>query len=489
MSSLSSALNYALAGLSTSAAQSALVSRNVSNAGQENYTRRTADVFTMPGGAPSVVGYTRSTDKQLLEKLLGSTSNSLSKQVALDSLTRLSGVLGAGDDGTTLGEKIATLQQALKTYETDPGNDTLASRVVTTAGVVTSALNTASEEIHAVRRDADQAMSESVDRVNSLLTQFKVVNDTIVRGQGSPADLNDALDQRDGILKQLSEEIGISTMSRSNNDLVIFASGGAVLFEGAPRTVSFMPSHPLNAGMDGNAVYVDGVAVTGSGSPMPVTSGKLAAYQDIRDRVAVQAQIQIDELAGGLIRNFAEHDPGDPPSLPDVEGLLYDSLGGGLPGTPAPAGLAARIALNPLADPSKGGDLHLIRDGGFGGPAYVSNTTGASGNQFRLTQVIAAMGSPSDFDLSAGLGSQVSVIDFASRIAGWIEGSRQKAQSESEGASAAQARTNESLQRVTGVSIDQEMAQLLDLEKSYQASSKIVSVIDSMLSSLFEAVR
>jgi flagellar hook-associated protein FlgK len=33
------------------------------------------------------------------------------------------------------------------------------------------------------------------------------------------------------------------------------------------------------------------------------------------------------------------------------------------------------------------------------------------------------------------------------------------------------------------------MAQLLDLEKSYQASSKVMSVVDSMLSSLFDAVR
>lgn len=488
MSSLSSALNYALAGLSTNAAQSALVSRNVSNAGQENYTRKTADVYTMPGGAPSVVGYTRSTDKQLLEKLLGATSNSVSKQAVLDSLTRLSGVLGAGDDGTTLGEKIAALQQSLRTYESDPSNDTLASQVLTAAGTVTSALNDASGEIQSVRSEADQAMAESVDRVNNLLSQFKVVNDTVVRGQGSPADLTDALDLRDGILKQLSEEIGISTLSRSNNDIVIFASGGAVLFEGTPRTVSFSPSHPLDAGTDGNAVYVDGVPVTDSGSPMPITSGKLAAFRDIRDNVTVQAQTQIDELAGGLIRNFAEHDPADPPSLPDVAGLLYDNLGGGIPGIPAPAGLASRIAINPLGNPAKGGDLHLIRDGGFGGAGYVMNNSAVSGYQGRLSQLISAIDDRSDFDSSAGIGSQISVKDFAARISGWIEGKRQTAQTENESASAAQARTSESLKRVTGVSIDQEMAQLLDLEKSYQASSKIMSVVDSMLASLLEAV-
>jgi flagellar hook-associated protein 1 FlgK len=222
---------------------------------------------------------------------------------------------------------------------------------------------------------------------------------------------------------------------------------------------------------------------------MPVTSGKLAAYQDIRDRVALSAQKQIDELAAGTMRAFAEKDPSDPPVLPDVEGLFVDSGGYGLPGVPATAGLAGRIKVNPLGDPASGGDLHLMRDGGFGGASYVMNTSGSAGFQSRLSQMISAVDGQSSFDLDAGLGSNVSIKEFGTRMAGWIEGKRQAAKTDNESASAKQTRASESLQRVSGVSIDQEMAQLLDLEKSYQASSKVMSVVDSMLSSLFDAVR
>jgi flagellar hook-associated protein 1 len=262
-----------------------------------------------------------------------------------------------------------------------------------------------------------------------------------------------------------------------------------VLFEGTARPVSFVPTNPLQAGIDGNAVYVDGVNVTGANSPMPVTGGKLAAFQDIRDNVAVHAQRLIDELAAGTIRAFAEKDPTDPPSLPDVEGLFIDPAGLGLPGTPALAGLAGRISINPLGDPAEGGDLHLIRDGGFGGSAYVSNSGGSVGFQARLAQAIAAIDGQSTFDAGAGLGTGISIKEFGSRVSGWIDARRQSAQAENESASARQSRTSDSLQRLTGVSIDQEMAQLLDLEKSYQASSKIMSVVDNMLASLFEAVR
>ena len=70
----------------------------------------------------------------------------------------------------------------------------------------------------------------------------------------------------------------------------------------------------------------------------------------------------------------------------------------------------------------------------------------------------------------------------------WIEATRQDAQSSLDIAQATALRASDSLGRVTGVNIDFEMAALMDLEKSYQASSKVLSVVDSMLAVLLEAV-
>jgi flagellar hook-associated protein 1 FlgK len=71
----------------------------------------------------------------------------------------------------------------------------------------------------------------------------------------------------------------------------------------------------------------------------------------------------------------------------------------------------------------------------------------------------------------------------------WVEASRQSAQKAMDVAGATRARASDSLARVTGVNIDHEMAILLDLEKSYQASSKVLATIDAMLAALMEAVR
>ena len=48
-------------------------------------------------------------------------------------------------------------------------------------------------------------------------------------------------------------------------------------------------------------------------------------------------------------------------------------------------------------------------------------------------------------------------------------------------------RSSEALSKDTGVNIDEEMTSLLDLERSYQASTRLITTIDSMLKSLLAA--
>ena len=489
MATLSSALNYALSGLSVTAAQSALVSRNVSSAGDENYTRKSAEVHTLPGGALAIANINRSMDKQLLDKLLSSTSDSAGRQTIIDALNRISATVGDPEADGSLAALLGKLEDSLKTYEANPSNSALAATALESARDLVSKLNTTSAEVVSIRSEADKAMSNSVDHINTLLAQFKVVNDSIVRGSGTANDLAESLDQRDSILRLLSEEIGISTVSRSNNDVLIYAEGGSVLFEGSPRNVSMTPTSVFDAHSVGEGVYIDGVMVTGNAAPMRISAGRLAALSKVRDDISVTMQQQVDEIASGLVRNFAESDQSALPSLPDVAGLFLDSAGGVPLAGAAPVGLASRIKLNPLADSQAGGSPQMIRDGGFGGSSYVYNQQGNASYQNRIDQLISSFDAVISFGSSSGLDASASLKEFGTNSAAWVEFQRQTAHAASDGASATRTRASESLLRVTGVNIDQEMAALLDLEKSYQASSKVISVIDSMLTSLLEAVR
>ena len=489
MATISSALNFALGGLSASAAQSALVARNVSSAGDENYTRKTAQIYTLPGGAPTVTAFSRSTDRQLLDKLLTANSDAAGRQVTLDALNRMSALSGDPEDGQSVAAALGRLQQSLSVYETNPSSMVLAGQAVESARAVAAKLNGAAAEVAQMRSEADRAISDSVERVNNLLAQFKVVNDSIVRGQGTAMELAETLDQRDAILKQLSEELSLRTTARPNNDLLIYAEGGAVLFEGSPRAIAFSASEPLQPGLAGNPVLIDGVPVTGEGAAMAVPGGKLAALARLRDGFGLQFSTQLDQIAAGLVRGFAERDPAVPATLPEVAGLFLGD-GNSLPGVSAPPpGLAARLRINSLADAEQGGSALLLRDGGFGGAAYIRNTMAQPAYQARIAELADALDTAQGFGQPAGIGGTVSLKALSIQSSGWIEAARQSAQKSHDVASATRARAGDSLARVTGGSIDQEMAALLDLEKSYQASSKVLATVDAMLAALMEAVR
>ena len=455
MATLSTALNYALAGLSVSATQSSVVSRNVSSAGDENYTRKSADIVSLPNVGPVVAQISRSSDRLLLDKLMTSTSDASSKQIVLDALSRMSSLTGDPEADQSIAASLSRLQDALRNYEQNPSSGILAQSAVEAARNVAQKTNTASSEVDAVRSDADSGMADSAERIRNLLAQFKIANDSVVRGQGTAGDLSETLDQRDAIIKLLSDEIGIRTTVRPNNDVQIYAEGGAVLFEGSPRTVGFEKSDLLTSGVPGNALTIDGVPVTGANAPMPVSGGKT--------------------------------DPQIPAGLPVVEGLFRGT--GAVPSQNGlNSGLAGKLRINEMADPDQGGSPSLLRDGGFGGPGYVRNIAGQSGFQARIAELVDALDTKRDFDNQSGLGGSASLKEFSTKSASWVETRRQAARASLDAATATKSRATTSLAQVSGVNIDQEMATLLDLEKSYQASSKVMSVVNSMLTTLLEVV-
>jgi flagellar hook-associated protein 1 FlgK len=146
------------------------------------------------------------------------------------------------------------------------------------------------------------------------------------------------------------------------------------------------------------------------------------------------------------------------------------------------------IRVNPAVDPDQGGDLALVRDGGIAGAAYVYNAGGGAGYTDRLEEYIDQMHATQAFDPLAKLSSSATLDSFAASSAGWLEEARRTSGNEAEYRQTVLERSSDALSKVTGVNLDEEMTLMLDLERTYQASSKLISTIDSMLDSLLTAV-
>jgi flagellar hook-associated protein 1 FlgK len=137
----------------------------------------------------------------------------------------------------------------------------------------------------------------------------------------------------------------------------------------------------------------------------------------------------------------------------------------------------------------RGGNARLIRDGGINGAAYVYNTTGEAGFTGRISQLVNLMTTQSAFDPNAGASTAASIINFAASSTSWLEAKRSSASADSDYQTTLLDRSNQALSNVRGVNTDDEMAKMLELERSYSASAKLIATVDQMLQSLLAAVR
>jgi flagellar hook-associated protein 1 FlgK len=153
-------------------------------------------------------------------------------------------------------------------------------------------------------------------------------------------------------------------------------------------------------------------------------------------------------------------------------------------------GLAGSIFVNPSVDQSAGGNANLLRDGAISGnPAYRYNTTNAAGYSARLQQMVDRMATNRPFDPAAMAKPNANLIDFAGSSVSWLEAKRKNASDEATYSQTLLERSAEALSNVSGVNMDDEMSFMLQIERTFSASSKLIATVDAMLKDLLATVR
>ncbi|WP_306118282.1 MULTISPECIES: flagellar hook-associated protein FlgK [unclassified Roseitalea] len=485
---LTAALKIAQSSLFNVSQQTSLTSRNISEADNENYVKRQARVATTEYGA-RVYSVGRAEVPALFRDSVNALSDSAAQGVIADTAGRLRTIVNGVDNQASPATKLDALRQALQVYSTDPSNTVLGGAAADAARELATAINTASQGIQDHRARLDRDIASGVARLGELLAQFEQVNTRVVEGTRMGRDVNDDLDQRDTLIKQMSEFVSVSVMERGDNDVVLFAGQGIMLFETVARDVTFEPKTAYAPGMTGNTLRIDGVPLVVGQGANTSASGTLSAMIQARDTMAGQAQAQLDEVARGLVAAFAETDQTGG-GAPDRAGLFTHAGGPAIPaaGTLAP-GLSLTLSVNAAYDPLQGGDAARLRDGGANGPAYLANASGGVAFADNLIALIGRLDTPLATDAAAGIAGDKSVTDYARASIGWIEGQRQTAERASEAKLALHQKLSGDYLEKTGVSVDEEMTKLIALEQSYDASARIMAVVGQMLDNLMAAVR
>ena len=488
---LGSAWSVGLSGLSTSADQMSLVSRNVARAGNPDAARKVGEQITLLGGSARLSSVSRVADQALLTGVLKSSSSLSQDTNVMAYLDQVYGSFMDPSLDSSPAALLADLENQLRLYANQPSSRPAALEVVSSASILSGALNSATETLTTLRSDADKGIVSAVADMKTVLTELGRVNSEIVTADPARLDITDQLDKRDGLLKQLSEFVGIQVVPRNGNDIIVYADGGAVLFERTPREIEFSPTAYLSPGVSGGALTIDGVVVTGPDATMPLRNGSIMGLMAIRDEILPKLQDQVDEIARGLIEVFADEDMSGSgkPSLPG----LFTWSGASVPASGLlVSGIAGSLRVNPQVDPAQGGDVRYLRDGGASAPTdpdYNANPGVYAGFSEKLLSVLEKFNTARPFDPLAGLSSQKTLSGFAAESVGWLQEHRQNTNYRVDLQTAIRERSVERLQGVTGISLDQEMADLLRFEQSYQAAGRLIATVDSMIKSIFDLGR
>ena len=466
--SLSVALQVAQSALSTRQKETAVLSRNITNASQDGYTRKTALVSTLQasdgsGGGVYISAIARATDRAMFSNLITSTSVGERSDAYLDGLTRLADTIGDTEQNISPAAVLGELETALQAYGAMPSDSVLAGQVLSAANSMVATLNSASASVQAERENADSQIAESVATINDQLARIETLNKEIVSGSELGRDVTDAMDARDQAVLALSAQIGIKTQTRENNDLVITTESGVMMFETTARTVTFEQTDTFSASTEGNSVRVDGVPVAGPNARMEISTGRIAGLIAVRDEAAVTYQHQLDGIATGLISAFSES-AGD--------GIFT------LAGTPD-ASPAVDIQVNTALDSEH---LDLIRDGI--NTDYNPSDYASYGD--RIQQLLSNLDATMTFASNTGVDTTGTLTDFAASSVSWLEAARQSANTVADNQTITLNRVTESYSNATGVNIDEEMQNMLEIERSYTATAKLISTIDEMLDQLLQ---
>ena len=500
--SITSLINTAWSGLDAASRQLQVISQNVANAGTTGYAREigsaSAVVADGAGQGTRVNPVGRDTDDVLQASVFQANAQSAAlgaKDTALAALDAASGTVG---DGTDLSSRLGALQDGFSALETDPSSQAAQGEVVQGAANVAGSLNALSDAIGTQRQAAQDAAVSSVATLNTTLYAIGTLTGQIVRAKANGQNTADLENARDAQLNTLSGLVDVTVMRRDDGTMLL-ASGGTILPQNASQGAFALASATVDADTPSSAVP----QLTLNGVPASVSGGTLGGALTVRDQVLPQQQAAVDEFAHTLATRF------------DAQGLtLFTDGSGTIPGgagTPYTqsgyVGFAGTIQVNPAvtAAPS------LVRDGTHnvaGSPtgATAFTTGGPVGNTTLIDRVLdyalgaqvqdgvdqppaATSGLGVDGTISTGGQGAGSLATLAANLVAAQAQAASGASSQHSAATALTSTLQSKLASETGVSVDTELSNMIQLQNAYSANARVLTTVNQMWSNLLAVVQ
>jgi flagellar hook-associated protein 1 FlgK len=450
-----STLNLALSGLMAARRGMDVTGQNVANANTAGYTRqrlvseaigastqpavwatydgsnggvRVADVQRLRDAFQDV----RSRDAHASQGSLGATSDALSQ---IESLFP-----EPSSDG--LQSMLDSMWSGFSDVANNPSDPAARSQVIAKANTVATWLNQTSSSLDALSANNLEKLSAIATQINTAAENLAGLNTAILQGGTSGIPVNELLDQRDKLADTLAQLVGGQARVDANGTMGVYIGGAAIVRGNRAETIS------ATTDLSGTRLTWDKDAST-----VTASGGTAAGLLDTVNNIIPTWKSKLDTVASQLISSVnAVHASaaGHP---------TYDANGN--PGGAFFTGTTAANIAVLISDPSL-----LAASNQPPGPAGPSKD---GSNADALSKLALAANGPNGTYHSLVVNLGIATADANLRATTQNNVTTQ---------------VDDARESTSGVSIDEEMTNLVTYQRAYEASGRVLTAVDQLLDTL-----
>lgn len=424
------------------------ISKNIANVNTEGYKRRSVDTENRTGmrtaNGADIQALMRSRNVFIENQLIREQGGLGKYESDASILTNIESIFGEpGQSG--LQNLMSEFWNSWNDLANDPESQSARIVVRDKAIMMTNTFNRIYSDLHSMQQEMSSEIGNTVTQVNKLINQIDTLNQQYTISKSA-----DILDQRDLILNKLSKLIDIEIKNNSGSNLVVSLDGKILVSDDYVGQIvtdinyeNGFPSYTFTLDTSQKAIDIEG--------------GSLGSILDINNSYIPNYMYKLDTMASSLANRVNQvHRNGY--NLDGETGINFFT---------ANINGAADIAVN----------SEIIEDSSLIASAGSSSSAGDGSIAQAVYDVqfekVLENGTLSDYynSLITQVGHQVSEAEFLSESQKHIVESLQNQQDS-----------------VSGVSLDEELAKLIEFQNAFQAASRLVSAADEMIKSILNMI-
>ncbi len=458
-----------------------VVSHNIANVNTEGYTRQQAilqceapyDMNRLKVGlGVRVDSVSQAFDRYTTREIQQNTSTLREFESKADILSHLEALLNETDD-SGLSQVMNEFWNAWQNVANNPGESAGRTALLGKAKILTEKFNTMNSDLYSIQDNLDTNLKMGITEVNQLTRQIAEMNDKIVAAEAIQTSANDLRDGRNNLLRELSGWLGITYVEQNNGSVTVLSQEGILLVNGKEH---------WDLGMEGDSIYWNGISADIASK---LTGGKIGGWLDLRDDTVPEYRANLDELAGSLIQTVnALHVNGY--TLAGERGKYFFENFRTAPQVPNSGNYSGAADFMALSSDVQGHPENIAAGGLTGDPGNNENARNIAALQADATIQIRRWTYTDRGENTSNSVETLTMDSYYRELVGDIGMLTDDSSQNQEFTQVMLDRLGQLRDSVSGVNLDEELSEMMKVQRAYEAAAKIVTVADQMLQSILE---